>query len=227
MRAENGISHIQSSSAVLNLPPSSSHSLAGEAQLQNRRKKKVQKAEPSEEGGKTHSTDFSPVLAWFLPPPLLTLSFMAACSRLLWVLKTSLCWKLLPFWVVLGPAGGNPQRRHRDRHRVWLCGWTACEWAQQGEVKVTGCLEDCDSCLQSKLSLSALPELEKRKKEKQKGHTLLLLHTGTLLSTSLTVLDWVCLCILTLLTLPPHSSPYMELWQEVQLKTMHLEVVWL
>lgn len=63
LRAENGISHIQSNSAVLNLPPSSSHSLAWEAQLQNRRKKKVKKAEPSKEGKKTHSTDFSPVLA--------------------------------------------------------------------------------------------------------------------------------------------------------------------
>lgn len=74
LRAENGISHIQSNSAVLNLPPSSSHSLAWEAQLQNRRKKKVKKAEPSKEGKKhtiqiSHQSwpDFFPLLSSLCP----------------------------------------------------------------------------------------------------------------------------------------------------------------
>lgn len=43
VKAQNGISHIQSSSAVLNLPPSSSHSLAGEAPDKKRRKRKSAK----------------------------------------------------------------------------------------------------------------------------------------------------------------------------------------
>lgn len=98
-------------------------------------------------------------------------------------LKTSLFWKLLPFWVVLGTAGGNVQQRHRGR--VGLCDWTA---RQPSRVKWK---------LQAVFSGLWLPSTKQTQlicsPRVKKSHTLSLLHTGTLLCMSLTVLDWVCL----------------------------------
>lgn len=70
------------SSSVLYLPPSS-HSPAREAQDTHEEGRGKLKRQPNseEQRRKTLCRDFSPVLAWFLPPPLLILSFMAACSR--------------------------------------------------------------------------------------------------------------------------------------------------
>lgn len=144
--AENGISHIQSSSAVLNLPPSSStHSLAGEAQLRNRRKKKVQKAELSKEGEKTHThthtvqishqfwPDFFPLLSSLCPS---WRRAQGCLTLLLWVFKTSLCWKSLPFCRARNHQRKCTTEAQRRSGAVPL----DCRSAQQSEVKVTGCL---------------------------------------------------------------------------------------
>lgn len=100
---------------------------------------------------------FSPALAWFLPPPFLILSFMAACwtfsqAVLLCVCGLFFFFSLLcagscfpPPQVLLETAGAH--ERFRVRGNV------------QSEIKRLS-VQDCESCpsIQGKLSLSALPE---------------------------------------------------------------------
>lgn len=141
LRAENGISHIQSSSAVLNLPPSSSHSLAGEAQLQNRRKKKVKKAEPSKEGKKhtvqiSHQSwpDFFPLLSSLCPS---WRRVQGCLTLLMWVFKN---FSVLEVTSLLSRARDRWRKCTTEAQRKSGAVRLDCPSAQQSEVKVTGCL---------------------------------------------------------------------------------------
>lgn len=142
VKAQNGISHIQSSSAVLNLPPSSSHSLAGEAPDKKRRKRKSAKGRQRhrEEQMKNTSQGFLTSLGLIPSSPSphfvlhgCVLKFFLSCFFFYVVLLTSLCWRLLPLQVSLQTAGRNAHRRGTEW--VGLCNWTANKLSR---VKVTG-----------------------------------------------------------------------------------------
>lgn len=186
LRAENGISHIQSSSAVLNLPPSSSHSLAGEAQLQNRRKKKVKKAEPSKEGKKhtvqiSHQSwpDFFPLLSSLCPS---WRRVQGCLTLLMWVFKN---FSVLEVTSLLSRARDRWRKCTTEAQRKSGAVRLDCPSAQQSEVKVT-VFSGLWLLSTKQTQLICSPRVKK-------SHTLSLLHTGTLLCMSLTVLDWVCL----------------------------------
>lgn len=99
----------------------------------------------------------------------------------------------------------------------WGCAtgpWVSpAEWSESYRLSFSGLW--LLSTKQTKLICS--PGVKKKKKKATPSYCSTRAHCSACLST---VLDWVCLCILTLLTLPPHSSPYMKLWRS---KTMHLE----
>lgn len=107
--------------AVLNLPPSSSHSLAGEAQHQKRRKRKVQEAEASRKEktqwgfltslGLISSSSFPHFVLHGGVLNVFLLFFVSFFQKLFYV------GRLLPFQAVLGTAGRNA-RRHRDTESV-------------------------------------------------------------------------------------------------------------
>lgn len=162
LRAENGISHIQSSSAVLNLPPSSSHSLAWETQLQNRRKTKVERRQNRARRGNNQHAVRIPHQSW--PDFFLLLSSLCPSWRRVQGCLTLFLWVFKNFSVLEATS-----LLSRARYRRRKCTTEAqrqsgavrlglpvspAEWSESYRLS----FQDCDSCLQSKLSLSALPE---------------------------------------------------------------------
>lgn len=132
---------------------------------------------------------------------LLLLLLSSLCPSCLWgwsfsflelssCVFTSLLWKLLPPLSVL--LLEECAKRGRERERVGMCSWTACE---PSRVKVS----DCSglwllplSTRQTQLICSPCVE---------RPHPLIAPHTLITPCMCLTLLDWVCLCVVDALFL--------------------------
>ena len=166
---------------------------------------------------------FSPALAWFLPPPFLILSFMAACWTFSQAVLLCVCGLVFFFhFSVLEVA--SPLLKSCLKPLVHTRG---SEWEGMCRVKLNDCLfRIVNPAPLYKANSAYLLCLSKKKKATP---SYCYTHTTLCSAFSHTLLDWVCLCILALLTLPPPAMSHSTLlppWTLEERWELNTQFVW-